>query len=53
MKKIRSKHNDLLNYFLHDEKYLSKKYVENCKKFFKDLKDEEKTTKQSEVVQCK
>ena len=44
MKKIRSKNNDLLNYFLHDEKYLSKKYVDNCKKFFKEL-----SNKQAEV----
>jgi len=53
MRKIRSKHNNLLNYFLYDEKYLSKKYVNNCKKFFKDLKDKQETNKQSEVVQCK
>ena len=37
MSKVRSKHNDLLNYFLYDEKYLSKKYVSKCKKLFKEL----------------
>ena len=30
---IRSKHNNLLNYFLYDEKDLSKAYVKKCKKF--------------------
>jgi hypothetical protein len=35
---IRSKHNDLLNYFLHDDKHLSKVYVRKCKKFLKELK---------------
>jgi len=45
MRKVRSKHNNLLNYFLYDEKYLSKKYVSKCKKFFKEL-----NKKQSEVV---
>ena len=45
MRKVRSKHNNLLNYFLYDEKYLSKKYVSKCKKFFKEL-----NKKQLEVV---
>ena len=35
---VRSKHNDLLNYFLHDDKDLSKAYVKKCKKFLKELK---------------
>ena len=30
---IRSKHNNLLNYFLYDEKDLSKAYVKKCEKF--------------------
>ena len=34
---IRSKHNDLLNYFIHDEKDLSPAYVASCRKFFKEL----------------
>lgn len=37
IKKVRSKHNNLLNYFLFDEKYLSKKYLDKCKKYFKEL----------------
>ena len=35
---IRSKHNNLLNYFLYDDKDLSKVYVRKCKKFLKELK---------------
>ena len=38
MSKIKSKHNNLLNYFLYDHKYLSKQYLKKCKKFFKELK---------------
>lgn len=41
-KVIRSKHNNLLNYFLFDEKYLSKKYLDKCKKFFKELENKQK-----------
>ena len=37
MKKIRSKHNDLLNYFMYDDKELSKEYVKKSKKFLKSL----------------
>ena len=37
MRKVISKHNDLLNYFLYDDKYLSKKYLSKCKKLFKEL----------------
>ena len=34
---IRSKHNDLMNYFSYDEKDLSPAYVASCQKFFKEL----------------
>ena len=37
-KKIRSKHNNLLNYFIHDKRDLSKAYIDKCEKFFKQLK---------------
>ncbi len=37
MKKIRSKHNDLLNYFIHDPQDLSPAYVRSCEKFFREL----------------
>ena len=34
---IRSKHNNLLNYFIHDRQDLSPAYVRSCEKFFKEL----------------
>ena len=37
MKKIKSKHNDLLNYFIHDRQDLSPAYVRSCEKFFREL----------------
>jgi hypothetical protein len=36
-KKVRSKHNNLLNYFLYDDSELSLAYVKSCKKFFKEI----------------
>ena len=38
---IRSKHNDLLNYFIHDKRDLSPAYVKKCEKFFKDIEQRE------------
>ena len=38
---VRSKHNKLLNYFLYDEKDLSKAYIKSCNKFFKDIEKKE------------
>ena len=35
--KIRSKHNDLFNYFVHDTRDLSPAYVKHCEKFLKEL----------------
>ncbi len=37
MKRIRSNHNSLLNYFIHDRRDLSPAYVRSCEKFFKEL----------------
>ena len=34
---IRSKHNNLLNYFLYDKKDLSKDYVKKCEQFIDSL----------------
>ena len=34
---IRSKHNNLLNYFLYDKKNLSKAYVRKCKNFIDNI----------------
>ena len=36
-RKIRSKHNDLMNYFIHDARDLSPAYLASCRKFFKEL----------------
>ena len=40
MKKIRSKHNNLFNYFLYDKKNLSDTYVKKCETFLNDLNKE-------------
>ena len=37
MKKVRSKHSNLLNYFIHDRRDLSPAYVRSCEKFFREL----------------
>ena len=37
---IRSKHNNLLNYFLYDKKDLSKAYVRKCKNFIDNIRAE-------------
>ena len=37
MKKIRSKKDNLLNYFICDHKDLSKNYLKSCNKFFKSI----------------
>jgi len=34
---IRSKHNNLLNYFIHDKRDLSPAYVRSCEKFLKEI----------------
>lgn len=39
MAKIRSKHDNLLNYFMYDDKDLSKEYVKNSKKFLNGIKN--------------
>ncbi len=36
---IRSNHNNLLNYFIHDKRDLSPAYVRSCEKFFKEISD--------------
>ena len=39
---VRSKHNNLLNYFLYDKKDLSNVYVKKCEKFLNKLGYENK-----------
>jgi hypothetical protein len=36
-KKVRSKHNNLLNYFIHDARDLSPAYLASCRKFFDSI----------------
>jgi hypothetical protein len=48
---IRSKHNNLLNYFIHDPRDLSPAYVRSCEKFFKSLKPQApSTTKKPQMI---
>ena len=35
--KVRSKHNNLLNYFVHDTRDLSPAYVKSCEKFLDSI----------------
>ena len=51
-RKIRSKHNNLLNYFTHDKRYLSKAYVRSCEKFFKELKKKKCIITQTIIKNC-
>ena len=48
-RKIRSRHNDLMNYFIIDEQDLSPAYLASCRKFFKELsaKQQAASVKQS------
>ena len=46
MRKIRSKHNDLMNYFICDHKDLSKAYVKKSEKFLKEISDRLKKRKE-------
>ena len=39
---VRSKHNNLLNYFIHDKKDLSKEYKKKCEIFFKEIENNNK-----------
>ena len=39
---IRSKHNDLMNYFICDNKDLSKEYVKKSENFLKEISDKQK-----------
>ena len=42
---IRSKHNNLLNYFIHDRRDLSPAYVRSCETFFHNLRLKKKKGK--------
>ena len=44
-KKVRSKHNNLLNYFVHDTRDLSPAYVKKCERFLWSLRNKGLITK--------
>ena len=48
-KKIRSKKNNLLNYFICNHKDLSKEYLKSCNNFFKSLKEKQRKEKENET----
>ena len=48
-KKIRSKKNNLLNYFICDHKDLSNGYLKSCNKFFKSIEKKPLETKEIKV----
>ena len=51
---IRSKHNNLLNYFIYDDKDLSKEYVKKCKHFLENqLNNNKPRTKEFNLDQYK
>ena len=43
---IRSRHNDLMNYFVHDKRDLSPAYVRKCERFLWSLRNAGLITKQ-------
>ena len=50
---VRSKHNNLLNYFIHDERDLSPAYVASCRKFFKELSSKHQAASVKQSPQLK
>ena len=49
--KIRSKHNDLLNYFVHDKRDLSRAYRKSCEKFLKEISDKQQAASAKQLTQ--
>ena len=47
---IKSKNNNLFNYFAHNQKDLSKAYVKSCKTFFLTLDDKERIKRDNENI---
>ena len=50
-RKIRSKHNDLLNYFIHDERDLSPAYLASCRKFLKEISSKQQAASVKQLPQ--
>ena len=38
-----------MNYFIHDERDLSRAYVKSCKKFLKEITSKQQTSEQEEL----
>ena len=51
MKKIRSKKNNLFNYFAHDHKDLSSGYLKSCEEFFRSIKQQKETMKKNNIME--
>ena len=51
MKKIRSKKNNLFNYFAHDHKDLSSGYLKSCEEFFRSIKQQKETMKKNNIIE--
>jgi len=48
MARVRSKHNNLLNYFICDKRDLSPAYVRSCEKFFKEISNKHQANEELE-----
>ena len=48
---IRSKHNDLLNYFIHDARDLSPAYLASCRKFLKEISNKRQAASSKRATQ--
>ena len=48
---VRSKHNNLLNYFIHDERDLSPAYLASCRKFLKEISDKQQAASAKQLTQ--
>ncbi len=48
---VRSKHNDLLNYFIIDEQDLSPAYLASCRKFLKELSNKQQAASVKQLPQ--
>jgi hypothetical protein len=44
------KHNNLLNYFIHDKRDLSPAYVRSCEKFLKEISRKHQARKRSSLT---
>jgi len=51
---IRTKNNNLLNYFIHDNRFLSKEYIKGCEDFLKnEIKNNQPKTKDHNINKYK